>query len=131
MNVEIALKAGNEESKEVDVDIKKGASNGEVELKIVEHDKEKPLETVGDGQNTAEVSRGEATRDAEGQKLPKPQQRTKLQKPPLLPKPRSVPKREITLPLSFSTGTCGPSNMEDEEMLSVSDSYDPSQVERV
>ncbi|XP_054479380.1 uncharacterized protein jcada [Anoplopoma fimbria] len=131
MNVEIALKAGNEEHKEVDVELKTGEPNGEVELKIVEDDKEKPLETVRDEQNEAEVSKGEAAKDAEGKKLPKPKQRTKLKKPPLLPKPRSVPKREITLPLSFSTGTCGPSNMEDEEVLSVSDSYDPSQVERV
>ncbi|CAL8312021.1 unnamed protein product [Merluccius merluccius] len=60
---------------------------------------------------------------------PKPRQRTsRPQKPPLLPKPRSVPKREITLPLSFSTVTSG---LEDEEALSVSDSYDPSRVERV
>lgn len=122
-NVEIALKEENEGSKEVDVELKTEAPEGEVELKIVEDDKEKPVEKMRDGQNTAEVSRAEATQDAKGGKLPKPKQRKKLQKPPLLPKPRSVPKREITLPLSFSTGTCGPSNMEDEEMLSVSGGY--------
>ncbi|XP_035525776.1 uncharacterized protein jcada [Morone saxatilis] len=132
INVKIALKAEieNEWSKEVDVELKTEDPGGEVELKIVEDVKEKPVEKVRDGQNTAEVIRAEVTQ-AEGEKLPKPKQRTRLQKPPLLPKPRSVPKREITLPLDFSTGTCGPSNMEDEEMLSVSDSYDPSRVERV
>ncbi|XP_070784486.1 junctional cadherin 5-associated protein [Enoplosus armatus] len=131
MNVEIALKAEHEGSKEVDAELKTEGPEGEMDLKIVEDDREKPVEKVRDEQSTAEVSRAEATQDAEGEKLPKPKQRTRLQKPPLLPKPRSVPKREITLPLSFSTGTCGPSNMEDEEMLSVSDSYDPSRVERV
>uniref|UniRef100_A0A8D0DG31 Junctional protein associated with coronary artery disease n=3 Tax=Sander lucioperca TaxID=283035 RepID=A0A8D0DG31_SANLU len=131
MNVEIALKAENEGSKKVDSELKSEESEGEVELKIVEDGKEKPLEEVRDGHNTAEISRAEATQDAGREKLPIPKQRTRLQKPPLLPKPRSVPKREIMLPLSFSTGTCGPSNMENEEMLSVSDSYDPSRVERV
>ncbi|XP_042255070.1 junctional cadherin 5-associated protein [Thunnus thynnus] len=129
VNVEIALKVEKEGSRE-DVELKTEELDREVELEILEDDKEKPVE-VRDGQNAAEVSRAEATQDAEGEKFPKPKQRTRLQKPPLLPKPRSVPKREITLPLSFSTGTCGPSNMEDEEMLSVSDSYDPSRVERV
>lgn len=124
INVEIALKAENEGSKEVDAELKTEEPEEEVELKIVEDDKEKSLEKVRGGQNTAEVSRAEATQDAGGEKLPKPKQRTRLQKPPLLPKPRSVPKREITLPLSFNTGTCGPSNMEDEEMLSVSGGYE-------
>lgn len=124
MNVEIALKAENEGSKEVDVELNAEEPEGEAELKIVEDDKEKPVEKVGDGQNTTEVSRAEATQGADAEMLPKPKQRTRLQKPPLLPKPRSVPKREITLPLSFSTGTCGPSNMEDEEMLSVSGGYE-------
>ncbi|KAL6098121.1 jcad [Pungitius sinensis] len=114
------------EETKVDVEFKTAESNTEVEPQTVEHDKERPLETVRVGQNTSE-----ATEDAVAQKLPKPKQRTKLQKPPLLPKPRSVPKKEISLPLSFSTGICGPSNNVDEEMLSVSESYDPSQVERV
>ncbi|XP_022609800.1 uncharacterized protein LOC111228240 [Seriola dumerili] len=131
IHVEIALKVDNEGSEEVDVELKTEEPEGEVELKIVEDDKEKPVEELRDGQNAEEVSRAESTQDAEGEKLPKPKQRTRLQKPPLLPKPRSVPKREITLPLSFSSGTCGPSNMEDEEVLSVSDAYDPSRVERV
>nr|XP_046227464.1 uncharacterized protein jcada [Scatophagus argus]XP_046227465.1 uncharacterized protein jcada [Scatophagus argus]XP_046227466.1 uncharacterized protein jcada [Scatophagus argus] len=127
MNVEIALKAENEGTTEVDLELKTEEPEEEVEVKT----EEKPVEKVVDEQNRAEVNRDELTECAEGEKLPKPKQRTKLQKPPLLPKPRSVPKREITLPLSFSSGTCGPSNIEDEEMLSVSDSYDPSRVERV
>nr|XP_019943410.1 PREDICTED: junctional protein associated with coronary artery disease [Paralichthys olivaceus]XP_019943411.1 PREDICTED: junctional protein associated with coronary artery disease [Paralichthys olivaceus]XP_019943412.1 PREDICTED: junctional protein associated with coronary artery disease [Paralichthys olivaceus] len=133
INVEIALKVDNRESKEVDVELKTEESEGEVELKIVEDDIKKPLEKVRDGQNAEDrrVRKAESTKDTEGQKLPKPKQRTRLQKPPLLPKPRSVPKREITLPLSFNSGICGPSNIEDEEMLPVSDSYDPSRVERV
>ncbi|KAM3860398.1 uncharacterized protein jcada [Diretmus argenteus] len=123
-NAEIALKAEYTEGKE-DVELKAEQSEGEVEveLKIVEDDKQQPSEEDGDGENTAEVSRGEEP--------PMPKQRSRLQKPPLLPKPRSVPKREITLPLSFSSRTSSSTSMEDEEMLSVSDSYDPSRVERV
>ncbi|KAM8822567.1 uncharacterized protein jcada isoform 1-T3 [Spinachia spinachia] len=124
---EIALKAENEESNKVDIELQTQESNIEVEPKTVEHDRKRPLETVRDGQTTSEVS--EATENAVAQNLPKQKQRTKLQKPPLLPKPHSVPKREITLPLNFSTGTC-PSNNRDE-ILSVAESYDPSQVERV
>lgn len=120
VTVEIALEVGKEGSREVVVELKTEEAEEEVELEIVEDDKEKPVEKVRDGHNGAEVSGGEPTQNAEGEQIPKPKQRTRLQKPPLLPKPRSVPKREITLPLSFSTGTCGPSNMEDEEMLSVS-----------
>ncbi|XP_014330009.1 junctional protein associated with coronary artery disease [Xiphophorus maculatus] len=97
-----------------------------MELRIVED-----VENTSENVPEALVCTAETTKHAEEGKLPIPKQRTKLQKPPLLPKPRSVPKREITLPLSFSTGTCGTSDVEDEEMLSVSDSYDPSRVERV
>uniref|UniRef100_A0A3Q1G0D2 Junctional cadherin 5 associated a n=1 Tax=Acanthochromis polyacanthus TaxID=80966 RepID=A0A3Q1G0D2_9TELE len=131
IDVEIALKADNEGSKEVDAELKMEVPEEEVELKIVEDHKDKPVETVKDDKHTAEASRADKRQNVGRGKLPKPKQRTKLQKPPLLPKPRSVPKREITLPVSFSTGTCGPANMEDEEMPSVSDSYDPSRVERV
>ncbi|XP_068199959.1 junctional cadherin 5-associated protein [Antennarius striatus] len=134
MNVEIALVVENEGCKEV-LELKTKQQDGEVELRIVENDNVKLVEELRGGQNTdpdtAELSRSVAMKCFEGEKLPKPKQRTRMQKPPLLPKPRSVPKREITLPLSFSSGTCGPLNMEDEEMLSVSDSYDPSRVERV
>ncbi|XP_029385245.1 uncharacterized protein jcada [Echeneis naucrates] len=131
INVEIALKGDNEASTGVDVEIKTVEPEAVVELKILKDDKDKPLEEQGDRQRAEEVSGAESTQDTKGKRLPKPKQRTKLQKPPLLPKPRSVPKREITLPLGFSSGTCGPSNMEDEEVLSDSDAYDPSRVERV
>ncbi len=120
MNVETSE---NKESNDVDVELTTEEPEGVVQPKIVEDDTEKFVENVKDGHDTPEVSRAAAMQDAEGEKVPKPKQRKRLQKPPLLPKPRSVPKREITLPLSFSTGTCGPSNMEDEEMLSVSGGY--------
>ncbi|KAM9839668.1 uncharacterized protein jcada [Aulostomus maculatus] len=121
-----ALEAKTEEVQE-DVKFKKKVS-GEAEFKIADTTA-KPLETVRNEQNATEVSRAEAVQDSQGEKLSKAKQKTRLQKPPLLPKPRSVPKREITLSLSISPGNCGPSNM--EEMLSVSDSYDPSRVEKV
>ncbi|XP_017290525.1 uncharacterized protein jcada [Kryptolebias marmoratus] len=121
--IEVALKAGIEQSKDV--------YEGEIELKIVEEDSENPLKNVKEEHSAAVVNRVESTQQAERGKLPVPKQRTKFQKPPLLPKPRSVPKREITLPPSFSTETCGPTDLDDEEMLSVSDSYDPSRVEKV
>ncbi|XP_068604241.1 junctional cadherin 5-associated protein [Brachionichthys hirsutus] len=132
MNVESALKVGKEGSKGV-LELKTEEKEREVALRIVEDDNEKPVEKLRGGQNTdaAGLSRAAATKCYEGEKPPKPKQRTRMQKPPLLPKPRSVPKREITLPPSFSAGTRGPLNLEDEEMLSVSDSYDPSRVERV
>ncbi|CDQ71439.1 unnamed protein product [Oncorhynchus mykiss] len=66
----------------------------------------------------------------------RPEPVSRPMKPPLLPKPipkprsGTVAKREITLPLSFSVSSCGSSpTLEDGEMLS--DSYDPSRVERV
>lgn len=111
-----------EQSKDVNAEFKLDAGK-------LEEDKESPLGK--DDHTIVVVGRAEATRHAVGGKMAKAKQRTRLQKPPLLPKPRSVPKREITLPLSFSSGTCGPTNVEDEEMLSASDSYDPSRVERV
>ncbi|XP_072234422.1 uncharacterized protein jcada [Leuresthes tenuis] len=129
MTVEIELKTDIERSKELHVELK--MEEGKMEFKIVEEAKEHPLEMVKDEHNTAVVNRAEFTLHAEGGKLPKPKQRTRLQRPPLLPKPCSVSRREIALPLSFSTGTCGSTSMEDEEMLSVSDSYDPSRVEKV
>ncbi|KAM4718611.1 uncharacterized protein jcada [Anableps anableps] len=123
MTIETGQSASNELSEEHS---KPEAEEGVMELKIVED-----VENTSENIKEAVVCRAETTQHAEGGKLPIPKQRTKLQKPPLLPKPRSVPKREITLPLSFSTGTCGTSDVEDEEMFSVSDSYDPSRVERV
>uniref|UniRef100_A0A3B4AK98 Uncharacterized protein n=1 Tax=Periophthalmus magnuspinnatus TaxID=409849 RepID=A0A3B4AK98_9GOBI len=60
----------------------------------------------GIGEKGPEV--GKATVSKESRvappKPPKPKQRTRLQKPALLPKPRCVPKREISLP-RYSTST--------------------------
>ncbi|XP_014880295.1 junctional protein associated with coronary artery disease [Poecilia latipinna] len=123
MTVETGQKGSSEISEE---HFKPETEERMMDLRIVED-----VENTSENVPEALVCRAEATKHAEEGKLPIPKQRTKLQKPPLLPKPRSVPKREITLPLSFSTGTCGTSDVEDEEMLSVSDSYDPSRVERV
>ncbi|KAF7650149.1 hypothetical protein LDENG_00130180, partial [Lucifuga dentata] len=119
INVEIGLKAENERCKGEADDLQTEDPEGEMELKIVEDAKPKPLEKMMEKQNTAEVSREEGTQHAE-EEVPKPKQRTRFQKPPLLPKPRSVPKREITLPRSLSSETCSSSNMEGEEMISVS-----------
>lgn len=123
INVETVVTADHEGSKEVETDVKKEEPEEEVVLKIVEEDNENSKDKVEDELNAAGVSRAETTQDTGGRKLPKPKQRTRLQKPPLLPKPRSVPKREITLPLNYSVGTCGPSDMEDEEMLSISGGF--------
>ncbi|XP_077410837.1 junctional cadherin 5-associated protein [Vanacampus margaritifer] len=120
-NDDFALNAIKEVPRE-EVEAKTEEPEGNVELDIVPN---------ADKHEAAEVSKSEMTNDVKVDKLPKAKRRTKLQKPPLLPKPRSVPKREITLPLSYSPGTFAPANMEDEELLNVSDSYDPSRVERV
>nr|XP_057916448.1 junctional cadherin 5-associated protein [Doryrhamphus excisus] len=114
-----ALKAIQEGSRE-DAEVKTKEPEGKVDTEVED-------QTHRREQNAAEVRQSEV----KVEKIPKAKRRMKLQKPPLLPKPRSVPKREISLPLSFSTGTFAPSNMEDEEMHTVSDSYDPSRVERV
>lgn len=123
MNVEIALNVESEDIKEEYVKLKAEEPEREAEPEITEDSKEKPVANAGAERNTTGVSLAEVTQGADGDMLPKPKQRTKLQKPPLLPKPRSVPKREITLPLSFNTGTCGPAKMEDDEMHSVSGGY--------
>lgn len=109
----VAIKSENGSARG-DVDFNSKGAEGVVELSLAEDDKEKP--TKKEGKKTSKVHRVEA----DGEMMPKPRQRTKLQKPPLLPKPRSVPKREITLPLSISTSTCSPSSMENEEVHSVS-----------
>ncbi|RVE59025.1 hypothetical protein OJAV_G00200230 [Oryzias javanicus] len=129
---EIALQANREQSNDSYFELK--MEEAKSELKIVEGDTEKPSEVTKEERNIAVASRVETAQNAEARPMPKPKRRTKLQKPPLLPKPRSVPKREITLATSLSSGTCGHSNAEEEEeeeKLSVSDSYDPSRVERV
>lgn len=97
-----------------DVDFNSKGAEGAAELSRAEDDKEKPMKK--EGKKTSKVRRAEA----DGETMPKPRQRTKLQKPPLLPKPRSVPKREITLPPSISASTCSPSSVENEEAHSVS-----------
>lgn len=80
------------------------------------------LEKEGGEMHTAK--RGENSRVGSA-KPPKPKQRTKLQKPALLPKPRCVPKREIRLPAHSST------SMEVQHRSDIPDNYDPSRVERV
>lgn len=110
---EIALEANREQSNDSHFELK--MEEAELELKIVERDTEKPLEVTKEERNTAVASRAETAQNTEARPMPKPKRRTKLQKPPLLPKPRSVPKREITLPTSLSSGTCGHSNAEEEE----------------
>lgn len=86
------------------------------------------LEVVEERKENLEVSKGtrgpSKAKPAAPAAAPKPKQRTKLQKPALLPKPRSVPKREITLP------RCSPAAMGDQDKA-IPDSYDPSRVERV
>lgn len=119
VNVEIALKAKIGGSNDANIAIKAEEAEGEVGMKVMENDEERPVEIVGE--NATEVNRAEAT---DGEMMPKPRRPNRLQKPPLLPKPRSVPKREITLPLSFSTSTCSPSNVEDEEKHCVSGGYE-------
>lgn len=120
INAEIALTVKNEEIKEVDVELKVEEAKGEVGLGIK---KEKnSVEKAGVKQKTTGVSPAEVTQGAaDGGKLLKPRQRNKLQKPPLLPKPRSVLKRETALPLK--TGTCGPAKKEDDKKHSISGGY--------
>lgn len=105
------------ETNKVGVTVKTEEPYGKLELKIVEDDVEKAAGKPKDGENVEEGSKAESLEETERMRRPKPKQRTRLQKPPLLPKPRSVPKREITLPPSFSSGS---SSMEDENMFSIS-----------
>lgn len=119
-NAEIALIVKSEEIKEVDVNLKVEEAKGEVGLGIKKENNS--VEKVGVKQKTTGVSPAEVTQGAaDGGKLLKPRQRNKLQKPPLLPKPRSVLKRETTLPLK--TGTCGPTKKEDDKKHSISGGY--------
>lgn len=90
---------------------------GNVELKI-----KRGFEKEGRESNIA--TGGENNRVGTA-KPPKPKQRTKLQKPALLPKPRCVPKREIRLPAHNTTST------EVQNKSDIPDNYDPSRVERV
>lgn len=103
------LKSATGGGVEVDVD-SKSKEAGVLERSLLE-DKEQPVRK--EGKKASAAPRAEET-------APKPRQRTKLQKPPLLPKPRSVPKREITLPPAAGAPTCGPSGRVDEDGPSVS-----------
>lgn len=114
-NAEIALIVKSEEIREVDVEPAMEKAKGEVGVGIKEE--KNSVEKTGVKQKTAEVTQGAA----DGGKLLKPRQRNKLQKPPLLPKPRSVLKRETALPLK--TGTCGPAKKEDDRKHSISGGY--------
>ncbi|XP_056155519.1 junctional cadherin 5-associated protein [Lampris incognitus] len=131
---EVELKITEEEMEEdIALNVTHEGEKEEIEgqPQIEEDNKKSPLGKEPGDENTLEVNRAEASKVAEREELPRPKQRTRPHKPPLLPKPRSVPKREITLPLSFSSETFGSTCLEDEETLSVSDPYDPSRVERV
>lgn len=112
MKAKAASKSENGASRKVDCQSKE--ADGVVEP--VKDDKEKPVKKE-EKKKSSKVHRVE---DAEREAAPKPRQRTKLQKPPLLPKPRSVPKREITLPPGISASNCGPSSRTDEDGHSVS-----------
>lgn len=111
INDMVAIKSENESAKG---DVNFNSKGAVSELSLAEDDKEKPLK---EEKKTSKVPRVESVHI---EMMPKPRQRTKLQKPPLLPKPLSVPKTEITLPISTSTSTCSPSSMDPEEVHSFS-----------
>lgn len=118
VNAEIALIVENEEIRDIEPKVEK--AKGEVGVGIKEG--KNSVEKAGVKQKTTGVSSAEVTQGAaDGGKLLKPRQRNKLQKPPLLPKPRSVLKRETPLPLK--TGTCGPAKKEDDKKHSISGGY--------
>lgn len=109
--IEVILTADNGQGKEI--------CEGEIKLNILEEDSENTLKNVREERPAAAVNRAELTQHATREKFPVPKQRTRFQKPPLLPKPRSVPKRDITVPPGSSTTTCGPTHLDEKERLSV------------
>lgn len=118
IHAEIALTVKNEEMKEVGV--KAEEAKGQVGLGLKRENN--TVEKAGVKQKTAGVGAAQVTQGAaDGGKSLKPRQRNKLQKPPLLPKPRGVLKRETALPLK--TGTCGPANKEEDKKHSISGGY--------
>uniref|UniRef100_A0A1A8MV37 KIAA1462 n=1 Tax=Nothobranchius pienaari TaxID=704102 RepID=A0A1A8MV37_9TELE len=117
--VEAVLEANIEEKKKVNAEL--NTEKEEMELKIME-DTGKTLKAEC---NPALMNRCELRGN-----VPIPKQRTRF-KPPLLPKPRSVPKRQIPLPPNDNTKTGGPMGHDGEGTPSLSDSYDPSRVEKV
>ncbi|XP_028290685.1 uncharacterized protein jcada isoform X2 [Gouania willdenowi] len=131
INKVIALMRDNQESIGVDVKLKTKEAHREGDLNNLEKNQEKSLDRGKDEQKMGGGCRAPRRRDTDVGNTPKPKQRTRLPKPPLLPKPRSVPKRDFKCAVSLTTGTCAPSNMVDDKRLSVSDYYDPSQVEQV
>lgn len=94
----------------------------------IENPRKVELKVMGclekEGRETNTATEGENSRVGPA-KPPKPKQRTKLQKPALLPKPRCVPKREIRLPAHSTTST------EVQNRSDIPENYDPSRVERV
>ncbi|XP_037550363.1 junctional protein associated with coronary artery disease [Nematolebias whitei] len=109
--IEVVLTVDNKQGKEV--------FEEKIKLNILEEGSENTLMNVREEHTAVAVERAELTQQSKREKFPIPKQRTRFQKPPLLPKPCSVPKREVTLPPSSSTRTCGPTYLDDKEMLCV------------
>lgn len=136
---ESAAAVESDERKEAD--LKTELSEEEAALRIEEDSDKAPLEPKradDEGQTVPEGEpKPEEPKTKEGVEEmeccgPQQQKPCRPRKPPLLPKPRSVAKREITLPLSLSTTPPrGPTTPEGAEQLSGSELYDPSRVERV
>lgn len=85
----------------------------------------KVMESLADEEQEMNAKMEDDNSQVVSTKPPKPKQRTKLQKPALLPKPRCVPKREIRLPVHSTTST------EVQNRGAIPDNYDPSRVEKV
>ncbi|XP_055785276.1 uncharacterized protein LOC129859469 [Salvelinus fontinalis] len=139
---ELTIEVGKE--LKVRMEEEKRGSQEEEEREVQEGEKEPEEEEKTERQVEEEEKEPEVKREEErSEKSDKKQQQevrpepvSRPVKPPLLPKPVPMPrsgtvaKREITFPLSFSVSSCGSSTtLEEDELLS--DSYDPSRVERV
>lgn len=109
--IEVVLAVDNKQGKEV--------FEEEIKLNILTEDSENTLRNVKEEHTAAVGERAELTQHAKREKFPIPKKHTRFQKPPLLPKPCSVPKRDMTLPPSSSNRTCGPTDLDDKEMLCV------------
>lgn len=132
-----------EKELKVRIEEEKRGIQEEEEREVQEGEKEpeedKTERQVEEEEKEPEVKREEERSeksDEKQQQEVRPELVSRPVKPPLLPKPVPMPrsgtvaKREITLPLSFSVSSCGSSTtLEEDELLS--DSYDPSRVERV
>ncbi|KAM9416448.1 uncharacterized protein ACWYII_022978 isoform 1-T2 [Salvelinus alpinus] len=138
---ELTIEVGKE--LKVRMEEEKRRSQEEEEREVQEGEKEPEEEEKTERQVEEEEKEPEVEREERSEKSDKKQQQevrpepvSRSMKPPLLPKPVPMPrsgtvaKREITFPLSFSVSSCGSSTtLEEDELLS--DSYDPSRVERV